>query len=77
MNRKTITKGLFLCFLPACLAGAFALSACELVVDFDRTRIVAGSNDTGTTTPQDSSTPDVTTTPDAGTEAAADAADEG
>jgi hypothetical protein len=82
MNRRSITKALFLLF-PVVLAGPFALSACELIVDFDRTRIDAGQNvDTGTQPPQDSSVPDTGTdtgTPDAdaGTDAPDDAADSG
>lgn len=82
MNRRSVTKALFLLFVPGAIVAMFALSACELIVDFDRTRIDAGQNaDTGAqpapdSSVQDTGTPD-TSAPDASDDAPADAQDEG
>jgi hypothetical protein len=82
MKRKSITKALFLLVLPSAVVGVFSLSACELIVDFDRTRIDAGqTGDTGAQPGPDSSIPDTgtdTSTTDAGdasSDASADAPD--
>jgi hypothetical protein len=83
MNRRSVTKALVLLSIPGAVAATFALSACELIVDFDRTRIDAGQNaDTGTQPPPDSSVPDTSTqqdtgAPDASDDAPADAPDDG
>ena len=62
MKRRSISTALFLVLVPGCVAALFALSASELIVDFDRTRIDGGQNvDTGAQPPPDSSVEDVIT----------------
>ena len=66
MNRAQIRKGLIL----ISVASMFVLG-CELIVDFDRTKIPVESTETGP--PGDATLPDVVT--DAPDEAAADGGD--
>ncbi len=78
MNKKT--RALFL----AIPLGVALLAGCELIVDFDRTRIPADATDSSVTprdAQTDTSAPDATVdattdaTPDATTDAGPDAAD--
>ncbi len=73
---KRNTRSLKKVVLLATLASSFVLG-CELIVDFDRTRIPVEGGDATTadvvTPPADTGTPETSTTTDAAAEAASDA----
>lgn len=79
MNRRSIQKLLFFVAVPASVVCMFALSACELIVDFDRTRIDAGQNEEPDAQPgPETGAPDQTSPPvEAGPDAEDDASDAG